>query len=55
MAAWNGAHTRIAGKSVTDGNAKFDDISAAADKANADYDTTTKHGLTQGTNIDPNV
>ncbi len=55
VAAWSSAHTKIAGKSVADGNAKFDAISAAADKANADYDTTTQHGLTQGTNIDPNV
>ena len=55
VAAWSGAHTKIAGKSSKAGSDTFDKISAAADKANADYDTTTKHGLTQGTNIDPNV
>jgi hypothetical protein len=55
VAVWTGAHAKIAGRSVADGNAKFDAISAAADKANADYDTTTKHGLRQGTGIDPNV
>lgn len=55
VAAWSGAHGKIAGKSETDGNAAFDAISAAADKANTDYDTATQHGLTQGTGIDPNV
>ena len=55
VAAWTGAHTKIAGKSTTDGNAAFDAVSAASDKANNDYDTATQHGLTQGTNINPNV
>lgn len=55
VAAWAGAHTKIAGKSVKDGNDMLDTISAASDTANTDYDTTTQHGLTQGTGIDPNV
>jgi hypothetical protein len=55
VATWTGAHKKIAGKSEKDGNDTFDAISAAADTANADYDTATQHGLTQGTTIDPNV
>jgi hypothetical protein len=55
VAAWAGAHAKIAGKSEKDGNDTFDAISRASDKSNDDYDTATKHGLTQGTGIDPNV
>jgi hypothetical protein len=55
VSAWAGAHTKIAGKSTTDGNAAFDAISAAADQANNTYDANTQHGLTQGTGINPNV
>lgn len=55
VAAWAGAHRKIVGKSEKGGNDTLDAISAAADKANDDYDTATKHGLTQGTGIDPNV
>jgi hypothetical protein len=55
VAAWAGAHTKIAGKSAKDGKDMFDAISTASDKANDDYDTTTQHGLKQGTGINPNV
>src|SRR4051812_11569221 len=36
-------------------DAKVEEIKKKADKDNNDYDTTTKHGLTQGTGIDAGI
>lgn len=50
-----GAHSTMVGQSPTDGDAKLDAATAKAKTDNETYDTTTSHGLTQGTGINPNI
>jgi hypothetical protein len=53
--AYADAHTKIKGKSPTDGNAAFDTITTQADTDNDTYDATTDHGRNEGTKINPNI
>lgn len=50
-----GASSKMVGQTPSDGEAKLDAIAAQATTDNDTYDTTTKHGLTQGTGINPNI
>jgi hypothetical protein len=50
-----GAHSKMVGKSPGDGDKALDAVEAQAKTDNETYDTTTKHGLTQGTGINPNI
>jgi hypothetical protein len=49
------AHTAMVGQAPADGDKKLDAVAAQAKTDNDTYDTTTKHGLTQGTGINPNI
>jgi len=50
-----GAHSKMVGKGPTDGDKALDAVDAKAKTDNDTYDSTTQHGLTQGTGINPNI
>ena len=50
-----GAHSRMVGKSPTDGDTALDGVEAKATTDNDAYDASTNRGLTQGTGINPNI
>ena len=50
-----GAHSKMVGKTPGDGDKALDAVAAKATTDNDTYDNTTKHGLTQGTGINPNI
>lgn len=50
-----GAHSKMVGKGPTDGDKALDAVDDKAKADNDTYDATTKHGLTQGTGINPNI
>jgi hypothetical protein len=50
-----GAHQKMVGKVPADGDKALDAVTAKATTDNDTYDTTTQHGLTQGTRINPNI
>jgi hypothetical protein len=50
-----GTHTKMLRKTSADADADLDTVAAQAKTKNDTYDTTTQHGLTQGTGINPNI
>jgi Bacterial protein of unknown function (DUF922) len=50
-----GAHSKMVGKTPSDGDKALDAVAAKATTDNDAYDTSTKHGLSQGTGINPNI
>jgi predicted secreted Zn-dependent protease len=54
-ASFAAAHSSMVGQKPGDGDKKLDAVAAKAKTDNETYDTTTKHGLTQGTGINPNI
>lgn len=50
-----GTHSKMVGKTPTDGDAALDAADTQAKTDNATYDTSTKSGLSQGTGINPNI
>ena len=53
--SYAGAHSKVAGKAPGDGDKALDKVEAKATTDNATYDTSTDHGLNQGTGINPNI
>ena len=50
-----GAHSKMVGKAPSDGDQAMDKVEVKATTDNATYDTSTDHGLNQGTGINPNI
>jgi hypothetical protein len=50
-----GTHSKMAGRSPTDGDAELDTVDAQAKSDNATYDTATMSGLSQGTGFNANI
>ena len=53
--AFTNVHTKAIGVSEAKANERIDAVIAAADAANADFDTKSDHGRNAGTKIDTNV
>ncbi len=51
--AFRNLHTKLLGKKKADANTTFNDTVTKADTDNNAYDTTTQHGLNQGTKVSP--
>ena len=45
----------LVGKSQTDAWAAFDKVKQDLQQASDSYDTSTQHGITQGTTLDTNI
>jgi predicted secreted Zn-dependent protease len=53
--AYGAVHAKMLGQTPKDADAKLDAAEAKAKADNATYDTTTGHGVKQGTGINPNI